>query len=346
MGVFDFLNNFKSSNAKPIIGGTGRSTAEKFRGKGSVLPIDSEKVRYNKNSAGSASRGTKPVTQSNAGATQAKSSQPTTQSNTRVGAFDPKYLGYIYQDAKSPGSSDYYNYVDPETGEMTGTERNPGFEFDPWTNKNKEGRNPIEDMIHRSVSNNSGKTVANSTKATKVTKPVVSSEPELREAPSIEDVYAKIEARNPGWRRPGAAVDSTVVNNPAVSAVDSAVVKPVVSAIDSVNVTKPLVGDTTTTKTGQPAVTTKQSAAQQTAQPVAQKPAAQQSAGPSFSDWMRAQVKAGNYNTVQEWNGKKYHIKYGDEAMHNKMIGKQPNAGRTAEQYRRIESNQDWNGGK
>jgi hypothetical protein len=261
MGVFDFLNNFKSSNAKPIIGGAGRSTAEKFRGKGSVLPIDSEKVRYNKNSAGSASKVTRPVTQSNTSA-----AQPTA-------------------------------------------------------------------------------------------KPVVS-EPVLREAPSIADVYAKIEARNPGWRRPGAATDSTVVK-PAVSAADSTVIKPLITdsitmkpvpaAVDSM-VTRPLVGDTTTTKAGQPVITTKQPATQQPAQPAAQKPAAQQSEGPSFSDWMRAQVKAGNYNTIQKWNGKEYHIKYGDEAMHNKAmakLGNRPNVyGRTAEQYRRIEANEDWNGGK
>jgi predicted AAA+ superfamily ATPase len=65
---------------------------------------------------------------------------------------------------------------------------------------------------------------------------------------------------------------------------------------------------------------------------------------------MRAQVKAGNYNTIQKWNGKEYHIKYGDEAMHNKAmakLGNRPNVyGRTAEQYRRIEANEDWNGGK
>jgi hypothetical protein len=168
-------------------------------------------------------------------------------------------------------------------------------------------------------------------------------EPELREATAVEDVYAKIEARNPGWRRPAtkpavSAVDSTVVK-PIVSAVDSAAVKPAVSVIDSTTVTRPVVGDTTTTKTGQPVVTTKQPAA-------AQKQEAQKSEGPSFSDWMRSQIKAGNYNTIQEWNGKKYHIKYGDEAMHNKAmakLGDRPNVyGRTAEQYRRIEANEDW----
>jgi hypothetical protein len=66
--------------------------------------------------------------------------------------------------------------------------------------------------------------------------------------------------------------------------------------------------------------------------------------GNSFNDWFRAQVKAGNYNTVQDYNGKKYHIIYGDEMMHNKAM-KKASTGRTAEQYRRIENNEDWNGG-
>jgi hypothetical protein len=203
--------------------------------------------------------------------------------------------------------------------------------------------------------------------------------PKLREAPSIEDVYAKIEQRNPGWTRPsrnyGSDADDAdrVVITPAVSKADSTVVKPIISdsAIvqrrDSSVVQKPdsthgvdkliqEIKDTTQRKSegsnGKPVTSQKSTSTtttkQPAAQPATQKPATQQSSGPSFSDWMRAQVKAGNYNTVQEWNGKKYHIKYGDEAMHNKAmakLGANP-YGRTAEQHRRIESNEDWNGGK